>query len=56
MNKNFDELKFNNINPINNQEIQFNNGVRYIGQVVNGLPEGKGIYYFNNGNRYEGDV
>ena len=28
---------------------------RYIGQVVNGLPEGKGIEYYNNGDRYEGD-
>ena len=49
----FDELKINNI--INNQELKYNNGNRYIGQVVNGLREGKGIYYFNDGDRYEGD-
>ena len=54
INKKFDELKFNNINQINNKEIKYKSG-RYIGQVVNGLPEGKGIYYFNNGDRYEGD-
>ena len=28
---------------------------KYIGQVVNGLAEGKGIAYFNNGDKYEGD-
>ena len=55
MNKKLDELKFNNnSNQINNQEIKFING-RYIGQVVNGLGEGKGIYYYNDGGRYEGD-
>ena len=32
-----------------------NNGMRYTGQVVNGLPEGKGIVYYPNGERYEGD-
>ena len=42
----------NNIN--NQQELKFDNG-RYVGQVVNGLPEGKGIEYLNNGERYEGD-
>ena len=44
-----------NINNINNQqELKLENG-RYIGQVVNGLREGKGIYYVNNGDRYEGE-
>lgn len=38
---------------INNQEINYVNG-KYIGQVVNGLAEGKGIFYNNNGDRYEG--
>ena len=52
MNKRFDELNINN--NIINKEIKYDNG-RYVGQVVNGLREGKGIYYFNNGNRYEGD-
>ena len=28
---------------------------KYIGQVVNGLAEGKGIAYFKNGDRYEGE-
>ena len=54
INKKFDELKFNN-NQINKQEIKYNDGSRYIGQVVNGIREGKGIVYFNNGDRYEGD-
>ena len=43
----------NNIN--NQQELIGVNGGRYVGQVVNGLPEGKGIEYLNNGDRYEGD-
>ena len=42
MNKRFDELKINN--KINNQEIKYKDG-RYIGEVVNGLAEGKGIWY-----------
>ena len=48
----FDELKINN--TINNQELKANNG-RYIGQVINGMPEGKGIFYYNNGDRSMGD-
>ena len=52
MNKKFDKL---NINNINNKEIRYNDGTRYVGQVVNGLREGKGILYWNNGDRYEGD-
>ena len=46
----------NVINNIkNNQEIKYNDGGRYIGQVVNGIPEGKGILYSPDGHRYEGD-
>ena len=48
MNKRFDELK------INEQELKYEDG-KYIGQINNGLKEGKGIYYFNNGDRYEGE-
>ena len=50
LNQNF---KINNIN--NQQELKFKNGARYVGQVVNGLREGKGTVYFNDGDRYEGD-
>ena len=54
--KKFDELKINN--TINNQEFQFPDG-KYIGQVLNGLAEGKGIWYGTKephiGDRYEGD-
>ena len=52
MNKNIANL---NINNINNQEIRYNDGSRYVGQVVNGLKEGKGIMNLNNGDRYEGE-
>ena len=42
-------------NNINNQQELIGVNFRYVGQVVNGLPEGKGIFYLNNGDRYEGD-
>ena len=52
LNQKFDKLNINN--NIINKEIKYDNG-RYVGQVVNGLKEGKGIYYWNDGDRYEGD-
>ena len=52
INKRFDKLEINN--KINNQELKFSNG-KYIGEVVNGIKEGKGIIYWNNGDRYEGE-
>ena len=50
----FDILKFNSMNNQNIQELRCRQG-KYIGQVVNGKAEGKGIAYFNNGDIYEGD-
>ena len=47
----FDNL---NINNKSNQELQFYDG-KYIGCTYNGAREGKGIMYYNSGNRYEGD-
>ena len=44
-NKNYQEIKYNKNNGRN----------RYIGQVLNGIPEGKGTMYWNNGDRYEGE-
>ena len=44
------------INNENYQEITFKNGDRYKGQILNGIPEGKGIIYFKSGNRYEGQL
>ena len=44
-----------NVNNINNQQELKGKNWRYVGQVVNGLREGKGIYYYNDGDRYEGD-
>ena len=44
-----------NVNNINNQQELKGKNWRYVGQVVNGLREGKGIEYYNDGNRYEGD-
>ena len=48
----FNKLK---INKSNEEEIKFNDGSKYIGQVLNGLPHGRGIWYSTNGDRYEGD-
>ena len=50
----FDILKFNKMYNQNIQELRCRQG-KYIGQVVNGKAEGKGIAYFNNGDIYEGD-
>ena len=36
------------------RELNYENG-RYIGNVNNGLREGKGIMNYNDGDRYEGD-
>ena len=48
-----------NINYINSHQelkgIKNGHNWRYVGQAVNGLREGKGICYFDNGYRYEGD-
>ncbi|MCZ0901688.1 MORN motif-containing protein, partial [Microcoleus sp. HI-ES] len=32
----------------------YDSGDSYIGQVVNGLPSGTGVYVYSNGDRYEG--
>ena len=47
-------MKNMNINTINNRKLIFPDG-KYIGQVVNGMAEGKGIWYGINGDRYEGE-
>ena len=48
-----------NVNNIKNQQelkgIKNGHNWRYVGQVVKGLKEGKGIEYYNDGDRYEGD-
>ena len=51
INKRFDKLEINNINK---QELKCIDG-KYIGQVVNGIREGKGTWYGFNGDRYEGE-
>ena len=58
-NKKNSELIKNDLNTLNNkfdklnQEMQIDYG-RYIGEIVNGLPEGQGILYADDGSRYEG--
>ena len=51
INQNIKDFKNNNMNI---QEIKHDNG-RYVGQVVNGLAEGRGIKYYDDGDRYEGE-
>ena len=55
INKRFDKLEINNLN---NQELKFGEGI-YIGQVVNGLDEGKGDWHGTKEpfiiDRYEGE-
>ena len=49
-------LQINNMN--NHQELKgIKNGFnwRYVGQAINGLREGKGTCYWEDGDRYEGD-
>ena len=42
-------------NNINNQQELIGENGRYVGQVVNGLPEGKGIMHWNDGDIYDGE-
>ena len=54
----YDKLKGNNPIANNNREYKEligNDGSRYKGQVLNGVPDWKGICYYNDGERYEGD-
>ena len=44
MSQNLKEL---NLKNISNQELKYDDR-RYVGQIVNGLKEGKGIMYYNN--------
>ena len=39
---------------LKNQELQYSDG-KYIGQVIDGKANGKGIWYGNSGSKYEGD-
>ena len=61
INKQFSQLKINNNNnnQLNYQTINYSNGDRYVGQILNGLREGKGNMCYNRepykGDRYEGD-
>ena len=43
-----------NISSDKNKKIEFENGV-FIGNVINSKKEGKGIFYYNNGAKYEGE-
>ena len=54
-NKNVQLSKKIDINNINNQQELKSSIGRYVGQVVNILPERKGIEYYHSGERYEGD-
>lgn len=38
----------------NSALLEYSNGERYIGEVANGMREGYGTYYYQNGEKYEG--
>ena len=48
------ESKFDKLNINNNQELRLSDR-KYIGQVINGLPEGNGVMYIDGGNIYKGE-
>ena len=52
LNKKMNESIINNINVL--KEIKYDLG-KYLGEVKNGLPEGKGDMYWTNGDRYIGE-
>ena len=54
INQRFAQLNINNNNLLNNQVKNYKNG-RNVSQILSGLREGKGIKYWNDGSRYEGD-
>ena len=45
LNKRFDKSNINDKNQLNNQIMNYGNR-RYVGQIVVGLRDGKGIYYY----------
>ena len=47
--------EFKQLNINNKQEKKYNDGDRYVGDLINGIREGKGTMYYNNGNKYEGE-
>ena len=47
--------KMSNNEQDNSRTVTYENGEKYVGDLKNGLKNGKGIYLYANGNRYEGD-
>ena len=47
--------KMSNSYQDSNRTITYENGDKYVGDLKNGLKNGKGIYFYANGNKYEGD-
>ena len=48
---NFQQFKNNNNNDIKINTIKNCNNGKYIGEIKNGIGDGKGIFYFNNGDK-----
>ena len=48
------ESKVDKLTISNNQELRLSDR-KYIGQVINGLPEGNGVMYLDCGNKYKGE-
>ena len=43
------EIEQLNNNNHNNKEIRYDNGDRYVGELINGIKEGKGTMYYKGG-------
>ena len=48
------EIYNNNKNSVGNKQIKIYDFGRYEGLILNGIKQGKGAFYYNNGDIYEG--
>ena len=55
INKQFEKLNINNKTEINYNNNDKRGRAKYIGEVLNRVPNGKGIMYWNDGSRHEGE-
>ena len=53
MNKQFEKLNINNKTEINYNNNDKRGRAKYIGEILNRVPNGKGIMYWNDGVRHE---
>ena len=44
-----------NEDAVQHDEITFENGNKFVGDAIRGMPQGKGVMHFPNGHKYEGE-